>query len=300
MLESPQGIDFSMPYLVLITSLVVLSQSGIFIRLAEADAVAIGFWRMVLALPVIFLLLVWKKQLAVIFSLSKRQWVFLILCGFFLFSHFYTWFLSVQKTSLAHSMILFCTNPLFTALGAWVFFREKMRWSHGVAMIFCFFGIYLLLSEKEGIHTLEGDVLGVVCSILFSAYVLTGKGLRAKLSNLPFASVTYSACALFFCALMIFQGVPFFEYSMKSWLAFAALAYGSTLLGHSLFTHSLQYFHVNVLSISTLVEPALTAISGYFLFQEEVSPRGIWGFLFVGFGISTLYLPFFWRKFLGR
>ncbi len=285
-----------MPYIILITSLVVLSQSGIFIRLAAADAVAIGFWRMVLALPVIFVLLFWKKQWNAVRELSKRQWALLFLCGFFLFSHFYTWFLSVQKTSLAHSMILFCTNPLFTALGAWVFFRERIRWSHGVAMMFCFFGIYLLLSEKEGIHSLEGDILGVICSILFSAYVLTGKGLRAKLSNLPFASVTYSACALFFCVLMLYQGVPFFEYSTHSWLAFAALAYGSTILGHSLFTHCLQYFHVNVLSISTLVEPALTALSGYLLFQEQVSTRGIWGFVFVGFGISTLYFPFFWKK----
>ncbi len=286
-----------MHYLILMISLVVLSQSGIFIRIANTDATAIGFWRMILALPVLFFLLFWKKHLRVLQELSKKQWIFLILCGFFLFSHFYTWFLSVQKTSLAHSMILFCTNPLFTALGAWIFFREKLRASHGIAMIFCFVGIYLLLSEKGGTHSLEGDLLGVVCSVLFSAYVLTGKGLRAKLPNIPFAIVTYSTCAFFFFVLMVGQDVPFFEYSTTSWLAFAALAYGSTILGHSLFTHCLQYFHVNVLSISTLVEPALTALSGYLIFQEKVGVLGILGFCCVGLGIFTLYFPFFRRQF---
>jgi drug/metabolite transporter (DMT)-like permease len=289
-----------MPYLVLLTSLVVLSQSGIFIRLANTDATAIGFWRMILALPVLVFLLLWKKHMRVLRELSGQQWIYLVLCGFFLFAHFYTWFLSVQKTSLAHSMILFCTNPLFTALGAWLFFQEKLRLSHGVAMVFCFVGIYLLLSEKGGTHSLEGDLLGVVCSVLFSAYVLTGKGLRAKLPNIPFAIVTYSACAFFFFVLMLSQNVPFFEYSTTAWLAFAALAYGSTILGHSLFTHCLQYFHVNVLSISTLVEPALTALSGYLIFQEKVGFFGILGFCFVGFGIFTLYLPFFRREFLSR
>jgi drug/metabolite transporter (DMT)-like permease len=285
-----------MPYLILFTSLIVLSQSGIFIRIADTHASAIGLWRMLLALPILAIFLVRKNHLETIKNLKGSQWLLLILCGFFLFSHFYTWFLSVQKTSLAHSMILFCTNPLFTALGAWILFSDRLSIRHGIAMIFCFFGIYLLLSDKAGVTNLEGDLLGLACSILFSLYVLTGKGLRARLENVPFAFVTYSFCALFFLFLVLGQGIPLLDYPAHSWWAFAALAFGSTLLGHSLFTYSLQHFHVNVLSISTLLEPALTALSGYLLFQEKVTSAGIWGFASVGIGIFSLYLPFFAKK----
>lgn len=287
-----------MPVLILLTSLLVLSQSAIFVRLATAHAAAIGFWRMLIALPILLGIILWQRRGRELSSLSWGKWLRLALCGLFLFLHFFTWFLSVQKTSLAHSMILFCTNPLFTAVGAWLFFGEKASTRHAVAMLLCFVGIYFLLSEKTGVHSAEGDAFGILCSILFSAYVLMSKGLRQSMHNIPFALGTYSFCTLFFFALMLFLGVPFFGYDLKTWGAFAALAFGSTLLGHSLFTQCLQYFHINFLSISTMVEPVFTAFSGYIFFQEPVTNSGILGFFFVAAGILSLYFPFLREKFL--
>jgi drug/metabolite transporter (DMT)-like permease len=282
----------AMPVLTLALSLVVLSQSAVFVRLADAHAVAIGFWRMALALPVLLLMLFWAGRASELRGLERRQWVNLFFCGFLLFAHFYTWFLSVQRTSMAHAMILFCANPLFTAIGAWVFYREKISMRHGVAMLLCFAGIYSLLSDKAGVHTLEGDILGIACSVLFSAYVLVSMGLRRRMANLPFAFAAYGVCTLCFAGMMVLLGLPFFGYSLVTWGAFSGLAFGSTLLGHSLFTHCLQFFHVNTLSISTLLEPALTAVSGYYFFDEPVTRAGMLGFLFVGAGILSLYLPF--------
>ena len=286
-----------MPIFTLALSLLVLSQSAIFVRTAAAHAVAIGFWRMAIAVPVLGLLLLWRGHWPALRNLKRGQWMLLTLCGFFLFAHFYTWFLSAQRTSLAHSMILFCTNPLYTAIGAYFFFGERATLRHLVALALCFAGICFLLSDKGGAATLEGDLLGVACAVLFSAYVLVSKGLRAKLDNIPFAFVTYTACLAFFFAAMLAAGLPFFDYEPKAWASFAALAFGSTLLGHSLFTYCLHFFHVNLLSISTLVEPVFTAISAYYLFGEPITEAGIFGFGLVGVGILALYFPYLRSRF---
>jgi drug/metabolite transporter (DMT)-like permease len=58
-----------------------------------------------------------------------------------------------------------------------------------------------------------------------------------------------------------------------------------------LFTHCLQFFDVNFLSIATLVEPVFTAISGYVFFGEPITRGGALGFFLVGAGILSLYLP---------
>ncbi len=280
-----------MPFFLLTLSLVVLSQSAIFIRYAEAPAVAIGFWRIAIALPVLGLLLLYKRSFP---RLRRNQWLALLACGFFLFAHFLTWFLSVQKTSVANSMILFASNPLFTALGAWVFFRERLERRHWVALLLCLTGLYCLVRESLQLSQehLLGDALGVVCAVFFSAYVLVSKGLRRELDNIPFAFVTYSVCGLFFLAAMLALQTPFFDYSPQTWAAFSALAFGSTLLGHSLFTHCLQYFPIHILSISTLSEPMISAYSAYVLFGEPISRGGILGFFFVALGILVLYLPY--------
>lgn len=279
-----------MPVFTLLLSLLVLSQSAVFVRMAAAPAVAIGFWRMVIALPVLMTILWWQKRGKELTVLDRRQWISLALCGFFLFAHFYTWFLSIQKTSLAHSMILFCANPLFTAIGAWMFFGERVTLRHGVALLFCFAGVYCLLSEKAAIHSLEGDLLGLLCSFLFSAYVLMGKGLRRRLANVPFALVTYGFTTLCFAFMMVALGLPFFAYGAQSWVAFSALAFGSTLLGHSLFTHCLQFFSVNFLSLSTMIEPVFTAISGAVFFGEPITRATVLGFFLVFLGILSLSL----------
>ena len=283
-----------MPVLYLITSLIVLSQSAVWIRMSAADATAIGFWRMIIALPILAVMVVKHEQWGRVLSLRRRQFWGLAFCGFLLYAHFYTWFLSVQKTTMANSMIVFASNPLYTAIGAWVFFGERVQPRHWVSLAFCFTGIYFMM--RDSIHLspehLAGDVLGFVCALLFSAYVLMSKGLRRDLPNLPFALVTYSWVAALFGVSMLVLGVPFFGYSLQTWIGFSGLAFGSTLLGHSMFTYCLQFFNVNLMSISTLVEPMLTAVSGYLLFGEKLSSGAIIGFGFVVVGILVLYLPY--------
>lgn len=290
-----------MPIVYLLTSLFVLSQSAIFIRLANAHAAAIGFWRMAIALPVLGAILLWKRQHPHLARLSGSQWGWVILCAFFLFTHFYTWFLSVQMTNVANSMIIFSTNPLFTAIGAWIFFQEKIEKRHWVALAFCFGGIYFMVRDSLTMSEehVWGDVMGLACSFLFSAYVLVGKGIRHRLPNLPFAFGTYSFVTFFFFALMLALGQPFFGYSPSTWIGFSGLAFGSTLLGHSMFTYCLQFFNVNLMSISTLSEPMLTALSAYLFFGEPITRGAIVGFVFVSVGIFALYFPYL-RSLWGR
>jgi drug/metabolite transporter (DMT)-like permease len=279
--------------------LIVLSQSAVWIRLAAASADALGFWRMAIALPVLAVLVTRHRAWSEVRALRLRQWLALFLCGFFLYAHFFTWFLSVQKTTMANSMIVFSINPLFTAVGAWIFFRERLQRRHGIALGLCFLGIYFMMRDSIQINPshFAGDLLGIACAILFSAYVLTSKGIRQNLNNLPFAFITYNFVGIFFALTMLFFGTPFFAYSARTWTAFCGLAFGSTILGHSMFTYCLQFFNVNLMSISTLTEPMLTALSGYVFFSEPLSRGAVIGFLFVAAGIVALYWPFHlsWR-----
>jgi drug/metabolite transporter (DMT)-like permease len=282
-----------MPSLFLALSLIVLSQSGVFIRYAQADTAAIGFWRLLLALPVLLLFFWHRGGVGELRHLNKKTWAAIALCAFFLFAHWWTWFLSVKQTSLANSMVFFALNPVFTAAGAWIFFGEKLERRQLLAMALCFLGVAAIFQDSlwlEPTH-FRGDCLGFLCSMLFSAYVLVGKGIRRRLDNVSFTFATYSLCALYFVSVMLARSVPFTGYSPGTWAAFAALAFGSTLIGHALFTYCLQHFNVNLMSILTLTEPLFTAISGFLLFREPLTLGLAVGFALVAAGIAALYLP---------
>ncbi len=280
-----------MPSLALALSLFVLSQSALLVKLAHASALEIGLWRMVMALPILLILNI--KNLRELGQLRPRRLGALALCGLCLYAHWFTWFLSVQKTALANAMVLFAVSPLFTAVGAWAFFREPFTKRHGIALALCLAGVVLVF--RDSLHfepaRLEGDILGLLASLLFSAYVLMGKGIRRDLKNLPFTIVTYSSCAVFFALTLGFQGGLHAQFDRQTWWMFALLAIGPTLLGHALFTYCLQFFNVNLMNILILTEPVLGSVVAYFVLREPITSGVLLGFLTISAGVLSLFLP---------
>lgn len=280
-----------MPSVALAISLFVLSQSALLVKLAHASALEIGLWRMILAVPL--LLAIHVKNLTELLQIQRKQLAALALCGLCLYAHWLTWFLAVQKTALANAMVLFAISPLFTAIGAWAFFRERFTKRHGIALVLCLAGVVMVFRDSLKLEPghLEGDILGLVASLLFSAYVLMGKGIRRGLKNLPFTIFTYSSCAIFFALTLAAQGNLHANFDSQTWWMFALLAIGPTLLGHALFTYCLQFFNVNLMNILILTEPILGSFVAYFVLHEAITTGVFLGFLTICAGVLALFVP---------
>jgi drug/metabolite transporter (DMT)-like permease len=283
-----------MPVLSLTVSLFVLSQSALLVRLAKtASALDIGFWRMAMAIPVLLLLGAAQGHLREIRALKSKQVLSLALCGLCLFLHWWTWFLAVQTTALANAMVLFAISPVFTAIGAWFFFREPFERRHGVALGCCFLGVYFIFRDSITFtpNHIRGDMLGFLSSIFFSAYVLMGKGIRRETGNVPFTIVAYAFCGLLFFAALTFRGELHADFGEATWLAILGLAVGPTLLGHALFTYCLQFFNVNFLNISILTEPVFGSFVAYWVLGETFGTGALIGFMTICAGVLALFAP---------
>jgi drug/metabolite transporter (DMT)-like permease len=283
-----------MPAFTLAVSLLVLSQSALLVRLASgASALDIGFWRMAVAVPVLLLVAAAQGRLGELRRLGSRRTAALLLCGACLFLHWLTWFLAVRATVLANAMVLFAISPVFTAAGAWLFFREPFTRRHGVALAFCLLGVWLIFRDSFGFNParFRGDCLGLLASLLFSAYVLMGKGIRRELGNLPFTVVVYSSCGALFALVLLARGELHAGFTPGTWAALLGLAVGPTLLGHALFTYCLQFYNVNLMNILILTEPVLGSLGAYYVLGERFTPAVIAGFLTVCVGMAVLFLP---------
>jgi drug/metabolite transporter (DMT)-like permease len=288
-----------MPSVALAISLFVLSQSALLVRLAKgASALDIGFWRMTMAIPLLFAVGALQGKLSELTRVTRRQIAWLAVTGFFLYLHWFTWFLAVQTTSLANAMVLFAMSPLWTALGAWIFFREPFHRRHAFALACCFFGVSLIFRDSLSFNPerLRGDCLGFMASILFSAYVLVGKGIRRQLGNLPFTLIAYSFCGLMFLATLLLTGKLHADFEPQAWWALAGLAVGPTLLGHALFTYCLEYFNVNLMNILILIEPVIGSATAFLVLGEAFSAGAVGGFSLVCVGMLGLFVPALARK----
>lgn len=283
---------------VFFVSLLILSQAATLIRYADAGSLAICFWRLVIAGGLLLPFALGRRKRSEFRSLTRADLAHLGLSGFLLFAHFYFFFRSVQETSVANCTILFSLNPVTTAAGAWLMFRERVTPHLVAACALGFFGIVVLFGEQwfdpgyVGTTTsFDGNLWAIVSAICFSGYILTGKKLRTKLSNSTYASAIYLQTALYAAIVMLAVGERFTGYTPLTWWMFVALAVFPTLLGHAVFTYCLNHLDVNFMSCMTLVEPLFAMIAAHYLFSEPMSRYAAVGFLLTCASVFALYWP---------
>lgn len=197
----------------------------------------------------------------------------IVAAGFAFFIHLFTYAYSAHHTSIAHLMLIFSLNPVTTAIGSWIFFREKMTRIQILSYILALLGIYILAREKQGTSEIIGDAIAMASAITFSAYALLSHWARRSISNVVFSSRMYLIGAFFFfITLILFGPGSIVANNSKGWIAIALLTIFPTLLGHGIFTFVIRHIPLPILSIGKLLEPGLAAITAFLIFQESLSP----------------------------
>ena len=117
---------FLSPTLAILVGILAVSTGSILVRNAQeyAPSIVIAAYRLVLA--TLFLtpvaLLRYREELG---ALRRPDLLLATLSGFFLSLHFATWIASLSHTSVAASVLLVNTAPLFAIVMSRVFLREK-------------------------------------------------------------------------------------------------------------------------------------------------------------------------------
>lgn len=306
----------------LVLALILLSHAAIFIRMAEAHALAILFWRLLMAWPIMALLVLKEirttSQLQSVGqdthlsqptapTLGRGDRVAIWGAGVLLFIHFVSFFMAVQRTSVAASNILFTLNPVTTAAGAWLLHRHSLQLRLAASMLLGILGVLALfgpwLWSETSNFDLLGGLMGVLSAVSFSAYLLTSRQVRRRLSNPRFTLELWSVALILAGVSMLILNIPFWGYPETTWWAFLALAWLPTLLGHAIFTWCLNHFDINALSCATLSEPIIAAGVAYWLFGENLSFAEVLAFLLTSASIALLTWPWLqgqWRRRLGK
>lgn len=285
------------PALALSIAVAILSQAAILIRLAQAPPLAILFWR--LAIAFVVLLPFQRHFFREVSKLQARDWSRWLLAGFSFFLHFYSFFVSVQRSSIAASNILFCLNTVTTAAGAWLFFSHRLSARVAISIALGASGVAMLFASSSALaggNDTIGLWSGVGSALTFSIYILVGKSLRAKLSNLTYTLGLWLMAITFALVAMLITATPFFSYSPKSWLAFGLLAILPTLIGHATFTWCLNHIDINVLSAATLVEPVLASVVAILVLNEQLDMRTVIAFLLTSASVLWLSWPGLQRR----
>jgi len=264
------------PRLALGIGILAVSSGSIFVRFAQADAPSLAIAAFRLSLATLFLLPVaWLRYRREFCELKPREWGWALASGFFLALHFATWITSLEYTSVASSVVLVSTSPLWVALAARLFLDEPLTPTLMVGLSLATVGsIVISFAEaRSGFSAkpLLGNTLALAGALAVSGYWLIGRRLRRHMSLIPYVTMVYGFSALFLlaAALLFRQPLAGFRPSTYGW--FLLLALVPQLLGHSAFNWSLAHLPAAFIAIATLGEPIGAAILALIFLNESPS-----------------------------
>src|SRR5215210_4514515 len=104
-----------------LVGVLAVGAAAIFIRLADAPALGIAFWRCALGVLALLPLAAVRRERV---PIGRDLWVGAV-AGVALGAHFGTWIASLDYTSVAASVVLVSTNPVFVAIAAYLLFGER-------------------------------------------------------------------------------------------------------------------------------------------------------------------------------
>lgn len=291
------------PLLVLTIGILAVSTASIFIRYAQQDvpSLVIAAWRLSLATIILTPFAFHQKRLELA-ALQPRDMTLALLSGFFLALHFATWITSLEFTSVASSVVLVTTTPLWVALFSPLVIKEPITRAILLGMLMALIGgVVIGLSDTCGIvgarlvcpppaeffrgEAFLGDFLALAGAWMAAAYVLIGRQLRGKMSLLGYIFLVYGMAALVLVLIMLVSGQRAFGYPSLAYLWMFLLALIPQLLGHSSFNWALRYLSAAYVSITLLGEPIGSTILAYFLLDETPTLLKVFGAILILFGI---------------
>jgi len=258
------------PALVLATSVLAFSWAGPLIRFTEAPALAISLWRLLIAVGVLAAIVSLRREgWGPLRTLPARAWALGAFAGGLLALHFWSWIASVQYTSIASSVVLVSTQPLFVGLLSALFLREHPRRREWVGLTIAVAGAaWIGLGDFAiGGTALFGDALALSAAVLAAAYYIVGRALRPHVDIWSYVLLVYGTAALvLLVAVLVHPGVALVEgYDSRDWWVFVALALGPMLLGHTGVNYALRYVRAYVANLAVLGEPIGATIIAWLL-----------------------------------
>lgn len=266
----------------LAVAVVAVSTSAILVRWSQAPSAVKAFYR-VLFTTLLLAPFVGRYDDAVR-SLSRRDLGVAVVTGVALAAHFATWFESLAWTSVAASVTLVQTQPIFVGIGAALLLDERLSGRMAAGMLVAVGGAALMSAGEllgggatAGPAPLYGNGLAVTGALMAAGYVLAGRSLRQRVPLIPYVLVVYAVCAVVLLGVLLVQGHPLVAYPPVEWLLFLGMAVGPGLFGHTVINWALKYVESGVVSVSLLGEPVGSTLLALVLLGEVPGPWTVAG-----------------------
>ena len=164
--------------------------------------------------------------------------------------HFLSYIASLNYTTIAHSLAVVYTAPVFVTLFSAWFLGERITRRKWAGVLVTVAGIAVLagFEPRWSDRMLFGDLLALVSAITFGLYSVAGRSQRERYGLFTYTGTVYGMGALLALPVVLMNITPA-GYNPKSLLALLGAGLVALGIGHTLYNAALRRTHATTVNL---------------------------------------------------
>jgi drug/metabolite transporter (DMT)-like permease len=273
------------PLTALGVAIAAVSTSAILVRWSRAPSTVMAFYRVLFTTAIVAPVALVRHP-GDFRRISLRDLLAAVGAGVALAVHFAAWFESLRYTSVAASVTLVQSQPIFVAVGAYLLLDERVNARIVGGILVAVAGAAVMSTADHAAtvpvagKALLGNGLAVLGAVAFAAYSIAGRSIRQRVNLFPYVTVVYGVCAAALLVAALGRGgaaggatpgdlvALLFDYPPREWVLFLGMAVGPGVFGHTVVNWALKHLASSVVSVTLLGEPVGSTILAAALLSE--------------------------------
>jgi drug/metabolite transporter (DMT)-like permease len=205
--------------------------------------------------------------------------------------HFFLYIWSLEFTTIAHSLALVYTAPLFVTLCAALLLHEPIdrRKYLGIPVVLVGVAVLAGLEPRLDARMAFGDLLAIGSAVAFGLYSVAGRRERDRQPLLRYAGGVYAAAALWLAPPSLLSATGW--HGPGPALAIAGLGLLPAGIGHTLYNASLRRLHPTFVNLIATQEVTGGVLLGALLLGETPTFAALVGAGLTLIGVAIVLLP---------
>ena len=203
--------------------------------------------------------------------------------------HFLCYIASLGFTTIAQSLAIVYTAPIFVTIFSATFLDEPIARRKWLGAIITVTGIAVMVGFEAQMNArmLFGDALALVSAVTFGIYSVAGRSQRRRYPLFTYAGTVYALAALWVLPVALVTLTPS-GYTPRSVMAVLALGLLPLATGHTLYNAALRRTHATTVNLIATQEVTGGVLLGALLLGQAPQPNEIAGIIMALAGIAIV------------
>ncbi len=252
-------------FFILLAGASLLGFAAIFVKLASAEAASevIGFYRMLFALPVAYLLMMRSQTPGLLKEKLK-----VVFAGVLFSGYLYLWHIAISITTAANATFIVGMSPLWVALVN-VLLGYRFHKTFYLGLCTAIGGAAILSMAKGGTISLaQGEMVALLSSFGYAGLTLLVTNGRKTLQAVETLFYVVLGSFITFCIIVMVKQSVMGPFSLQTWGSFLGLSFVIQLAAWVIITKSMTGLSSSVVSIGLLMQQVMTPLFGVIILSE--------------------------------